>query len=70
MSKAILLILIMFSAAACSNKAIYDNIRLNQRNDCLKEPPSVYLECVEGTDKPYKEYERERKELLDKASKT
>lgn len=68
MSKALLIIMVMLSTTGCSNKAIYDNIRINQRNECLKEPPPTYSECIEGTNKSYEEYERERKELLEKAS--
>ena len=60
----------MFSTTGCTNKAIYDNIRANQRNECLNEPPPTYFECIEGTNKSYEEYERERKELLEKASTT
>ncbi|MBU3021298.1 hypothetical protein KO518_05645 [Aestuariibacter sp. A3R04] len=62
--------MVMFSTTGCSNKAIYDNIRLYQRNECLKEPPPGYYECIEGTKKTYEEYERERKALLEKASTT
>lgn len=65
MSK-LLIILMLFGIAGCSNKAIYDNARLNQRNECIKEPPPAYLECVERTNKSYEEYERERKETLGK----
>ena len=51
---------------ACSNKAIYDNIQLNNRNDCAKLPPSQYNECIERASRSYDEYERERKETLEK----
>jgi len=70
MSKALLIILVMFGATGCSNKAIYDNIRINQRNECLKEPPPTYFNCIDGANKSYEEYERERKELLEKESTT
>lgn len=68
MNKALLMILVMLGATGCSNKAVYDNMRINQRNECLKEPPSAYFECIERTKKSYEKYERERKELLEKAS--
>tara|TARA_R110001599_G_C12267242_1_gene660984 strand:+ start:5381 stop:5578 length:198 start_codon:yes stop_codon:yes gene_type:complete len=57
--------LIAISIGACSNKAIYDNIQLNNRNDCAKLPLSQYEECLERANKSYEEYERERKEALD-----
>lgn len=65
MSK-LLTILILCGVAGCSNKAIYDNAQLDQRNKCIKEPPPTYSECVERTKKSYEEYERERKEALEK----
>jgi len=61
-----LVLLIALSIGACSNKAIYDNIQLNNRNDCAKLPPSQYDECMERANKSYEEYERERKEALGK----
>lgn len=66
MNKA-LMVLVMLGATGCSNKAVYDNMRINQRNECIKEPPAGYFECIERTQKTYDEYERERKELLEKA---
>lgn len=57
------IIFILFCINACSNKAIYENIRMHQRKECLKEPQSVYEECLESTDKSYEEYDRERREI-------
>ena len=56
----------MFGIAGCSNKAIYEKFRLDERNKCAKESPSTYLECIERTSKSYEEYERERKENANK----
>lgn len=50
----------------CSNKAVYENIQLNNRNECNKVPPSQYEECIERASKPYEEYERERKASIGK----
>ncbi len=58
-----LMVLIMLSVAGCSNKVIYDNLQLYERNKCVKEPPPTYFECIERPNKPYEEYERERKEI-------
>ena len=65
MSK-LLVIIVMVGIAGCSNKDIYEKFRLDERNKCSKEPPSSYLECIERTNKPYEQYERERKESANK----
>ena len=57
-----LLLITAFVLSGCSNKAVYDNIQINNRNACAKGPPSQYEECIERTNKSYEEYERERKE--------
>ncbi|MCF6252859.1 MAG: hypothetical protein L3J75_16560 [Methylococcaceae bacterium] len=59
----LLMVLVMIGIAGCSNKAIYDKFRLDERNKCAKEPPPTYFECIEHTKKSYEEYERERKDL-------
>ncbi|MEE9338376.1 MAG: hypothetical protein V3U87_09870 [Methylococcaceae bacterium] len=64
MSK-LLIVLVMFGAAGCSNKAIYDKLHLDTHNKCIKEPPPTYSECIERTNKSYEEYERERKESME-----
>lgn len=64
--KIYLVTLITLSIGACSNKVVYDNFQLNNRNDCAKLPPSRYDECMERANKSYDEYERERKEALEK----
>ena len=62
--KKLLVLLVVFSIAGCSNKAVYENIQINNRNACLKVPQSQYEECLERSNKSYEEYERERKEVL------
>lgn len=61
----LLIVLVLISFAGCSNKVIYDNLRLNQRQKCVEEPQSTYVECIKRTNKPYEDYESERKELLE-----
>ena len=56
---------ILLVVAACSNKAVYENFRIHQRNECLMGPPSGYEECMEGQNKSYEEYQRELKEALE-----
>lgn len=60
------LVLVMLTlVAGCTNRAIYDNIQLDNRRQCVEVPPSQYDECMEATSKPYDEYKRERDELKD-----
>lgn len=62
-----LFVFFVLASTGCSNKAMYDNMRIHQRNECLKAPPPAHAECIERTKKSYEEYERERNELLEKA---
>lgn len=62
--KTILTTLALLLIAGCSNKAAYQNLQINQRNECLQRPPSQYEECMQGVDKSYEEYEQERQEYL------
>lgn len=66
--RTLLVIVSMLCINGCSNKAIYNNINLNERDKCtIKLPPDDdYLECIERTNKPYEEYERERKSMMEK----
>ncbi len=66
MSKLLMVLLVMLSVAGCSNKAIYDKFRLDQRDKCAEKPSTDYFKCIEHTNKSYEEYERERKELTEK----
>lgn len=61
----LLVMLLIVGLTACSNRAVYENIRIHQTNECLKVPPARYGECLESVNKPYDEYERERKEILE-----
>lgn len=49
----------------CSNKAIYDNLQLHRRNECLKEPPPTQDTCIDRTKVPYEDYQRAREEVLE-----
>lgn len=65
MNNRLLIIFVLLSSTACSNKGVYENIRANQRSECLKEtPPPAYEECIERTEKPFEEYQRERDKIL------
>lgn len=59
-----LLIAVMVLLAGCGNRAIYENVQVHNQNACGKAPPLEYQDCLERADKSYREYLRERKELL------
>ena len=47
----------------CSNQLIYENIQHHQREECAKQPPSQYEECMAAASKSYDEYQRELEEV-------
>ncbi len=55
------LILVLINVTGCSNKVMYDNLRLNQRQKYAEEPRTTYVECIRRTNKSYEDYERKRK---------
>jgi len=63
MSKRIYIPLIII-LSSCSNQGIYEQIQTNNRVECGKHPHSDYEDCLEENNKPYDEYERERRESL------
>ncbi|MBU2887091.1 hypothetical protein KO507_15080 [Gilvimarinus agarilyticus] len=50
--------------AACSNRAVYENVQHNQHQLCDREPPGAQRECREQSSQSYSDYERERQQLL------
>lgn len=56
--------------AGCSNRAIYDNIRFDRKNECLQMPATMFDACMERLDMSYDEYQRERSAVLDEARVT
>jgi len=63
-----LVLAVLLGASACSNRAVYDNISIHQRNECLDEPPPLYESCMEQANKPFGQYQRERREALEAES--
>jgi len=59
------ILILSLGLSACSNSAVYENMRIYQRKECLKEPPSRYEECIKQVEKSYTEYQRERDEALE-----
>lgn len=58
--------LLLLMMVGCSYRGAYEGIQASNRNECSKLPPSQYDECMEKARKSYGEYERERKEVLEK----
>lgn len=59
----VLIALLGMSMAACSNRAVYENVQAHNRFECQKLPLSQQEECLQQADQSYEQYERERKEL-------
>lgn len=57
--------LVTVGMSACSNRAIYDNLRVYQRQECRDQPMSSYEQCLERARQSYGAYQRERREALD-----
>lgn len=56
--------LVLTGLSACSNRAIYEDMQIRQRNDCHKEPsPRAVRECLERVDTSYETYQRQREGL-------
>lgn len=63
--KVITLFVVLLILTGCSNRGSYEGIQASNRIECSKLPTSQYDKCMENVNKPYDEYERERKEVLD-----
>lgn len=57
--------LLLVLLAGCSNRAVYENIQINQRQACLNVPPPEYDACMARVSQPYEDYERERREAIE-----
>jgi len=59
-------LVIVALTVGCSNRAVYDNVQINKRNECMSLQKNQYDECMKSVNKSYDEYEKERKEVLEK----
>lgn len=66
MTRQLAILILILGVSGCSNKAVYDNLQMQHRNDCIKEPPPTYDDCVARSNQSFEDYERERNEVLDK----
>lgn len=56
----IALLLLACLSAGCSNRAVYDGIRINRVNACAEQPAHLYEQCLERYRISYDEYARRR----------
>ena len=50
---------------ACTHEQVYNSVQQNQQLECSKLPQVRYEECMKEFDESYKDYARERQELLE-----
>jgi len=63
--KVTLITLFIILVSACSNKELYESIQPKyNENECRKLPPHEYEKCINQKGKSYKEYTKERKEII------
>ena len=57
------LVLIIFSG--CSSKVLYESIQPKyNENECRNLPPHEYEACINENEKSYKEYIKEREDII------
>lgn len=66
MNRAIYILIIVSFLCGCSNRAIYDNLLLHERNQCLKDSVTRHEKCIFDQEKSYEEYKKERKQHIEK----
>lgn len=62
--KTILVICLLLGVIGCSNKAAYQNLKLNKQQQCMRAPVAEYDKCMQNMDQSYEEYERQRQQAL------
>lgn len=56
---------ILISFSGCSSKELYESIQPKyDESECIKLPPHKYEECIQLESKSYKEYQKEREEVI------
>lgn len=59
-------LVLLLCVIGCSNRGVYEGLQTGARNECSKLPSSQYDECMEATETSFDEYERERREVIEK----
>jgi hypothetical protein len=62
--KITLLFCLVLCATGCSNKAAYQNLKLNKQQQCRQAPASEYDRCMREMEQSYEEYERQRQHTI------
>lgn len=50
--------------AGCGDKAVYDNVQYNKRQQCNQVSAPDYEECINRANKSYETYKREREAVI------
>ncbi len=59
--------LVLTSVLGCSSKELYESVQPKyDQNECSKLPSLQYDECIRNEAKSYKDYQKEREEILNK----
>lgn len=65
-TKTLLLIFFFTLASGCTNEGIYRNIQEDGKRKCQTLPQAEYEACMKDYQQSYQDYERSRKELMEK----
>jgi hypothetical protein len=58
--------LVLTSIFGCSSKELYESIQPKyDENECRNLPPHQYDKCIKTEEKSYKEYQKEREDIID-----
>ncbi|MAD73485.1 MAG: hypothetical protein CML20_01550 [Rheinheimera sp.] len=55
----------VITVSGCSNKAVYQNLQLNKKQECRRLPVTQYDDCMRDMAQSYEEYERQRKQVIE-----
>ena len=58
-------LLMLLALGACSNQQVYNNVQVNQKNECEKLQLTQRQDCLNKLSPDYNEYEAERKKLIE-----
>jgi len=63
--KITLITLVLITFTGCSNKELYESTQPKyNENECRKLQPHEYEKCINKKAKSYKEYKKEREEII------
>lgn len=68
MNKVFYFLLFSFFLTGCSNKSLYETGQGYKKSKCIENAQTgeEHNECLNAERKPYEEYEKERKSVIDK----